>query len=217
MIKRMTLLSRKEGTAISDFRAYWAGCHARLALCMDGITSYTQNRVEKTLWQHADSEGCFQVDGVVELCFESDEVMSVAQSSAVGSRYIPEDEPNFLRGWSLCVVEQDDKHNDPIGVKVLIAAALKSSADRETFREALNAANAAQSRPARMSFNWTSRTARRERLWSEPVSPSVLAAMWFDNIAQAHAAFEADGAFHQAIYSMSTRAAAYLIDPLVVK
>ncbi|BFG81576.1 hypothetical protein PTKU46_96100 [Paraburkholderia terrae] len=217
MIKRMTLLSRKEGTAISDFRAYWAGCHAALALCMDGIINYTQNRVEKALWEHSDADGCFLVDGIVELCFENEEVMSVAQRSPVGSKYIPEDEPNFLRGWSLCVVEHDDASPEPSGVKVIVVAAMKDSADRDALRQALVSANKAARTTAQMSFNWTTRTAARERLWSEPVPPDVLVALWFDNTAAAHRAFEADGAFARAIKLLANRAGAFLIDPLVVK
>jgi hypothetical protein len=218
MIKRMTLLRRKDEAAISDFRAYWAGCHARLALCMDGITSYTQNRVEKTLWQSGDNDECFHVDGVVELCFESEDVMGAAQRSATGSRYIPEDEPNFLRGWSLCVVEHEDECPQSVGTKVILAAVMKDNAEREAFKKAIAAAaNEAQAVPIQASFNWTVRTAKRERLWAEPVFPDVLVAFWFENVAQAHHGFEADGALAQAIGTMSTRAAVYLIDPLVVK
>jgi hypothetical protein len=217
MIKRMTLLSRKEGTATSDFRAYWAGCHAALALCMEGITTYTQNRVEKILWQQADAQGCFQVDGVVELCFENDGVMGVAQRSAIGTKYIPEDEPNFLRGWSLCVVDHEDEFSEPMGVKVIVVAVMKDAADRDAFRKTLVSAIKADGMAAQMAFNWTVRTAKRERLWSEPVAPSVLLSIWFRNTAQAHKAFEADGGLAHAIGGISSRAAAYLIDPLVMK
>ncbi len=134
MIKRMTLLARKEGTSVSDFRAYWSGCHAQLALCMDGIAKYTQNRVEKTLWKSGGGSGCFDVDGIVELYFESDELMSEAQRSAVGSRYIPEDEPNFLRGWTLCVVDHEDEAKEQTGVKVILVAALRQVSHESSSR-----------------------------------------------------------------------------------
>ncbi|WP_074173560.1 EthD domain-containing protein [Caballeronia calidae] len=212
----MTLLSRKEGTSTSDFRAYWSGCHAQLALCMDGITSYTQNRVDKTLWSKSDVNGCFNVDGVVELCFESDDVMSVAQASAVGSRYIPEDEPNFLRGWSLCVVEHDLEQERP-GVKVIVIAALDNQLARADFVDAIATANRTNAPSTGRSFNWTVRTAKRERLWSEPVSPDVLISFWFDDVAQAHAAFEATSPLARALSQAATRAAAYLINSLVIK
>jgi hypothetical protein len=39
-------LAKKEGMSTSDFRAYWSGSHAKLALGMDGIARYVHNRVE---------------------------------------------------------------------------------------------------------------------------------------------------------------------------
>ncbi|SAL04805.1 EthD protein [Caballeronia arationis] len=215
MIKRMTLLAKKEGSSISDFRAYWAGCHAELALCMDGITSYTQNRVEKRLWQCSNGSGQFTVDGVVELCFESDEAMSRAQHSRVGSEYIPQDEPNFLYGWTLCVVTPEDEPRERLGVKVLVLATTKDECSRVDFKEAVVKANALSATHAEVTFNWTERSAKRDRLWAEPVAPNVLLAMWFGNTAQAHDAFRADGELASQISRLSTQASAYLINALI--
>ncbi|MGF6610482.1 hypothetical protein OKW45_005404 [Paraburkholderia sp. WSM4175] len=217
MIKRMTLLARKEGTSVSDFRAYWSGCHAQLALCMDGISKYTQNRVEKTLWRSAGGSGCFDVDGIVELCFESDELMSEAQRSAVGSRYIPEDEPNFLRGWTLCVVDHEDGAKEHTGVKVIVVAALKAGVSRIEFEKVMVESDKEQPTPATTSLNWTTKSAKRERLWAEPVVPTVLAALWFKNLAEAHDAFRVESSLVQSIDGLADRAAAYLINPLVVR
>ncbi|MGF6444706.1 EthD domain-containing protein [Paraburkholderia youngii] len=217
MIKRMTLLSRKQGSSVSDFRAYWSGCHAQLALCMNGISSYMQNRVDKTLWQFSDDSGHYDIDGVVELCFESDAVMDEAQRSSVGSEHIPNDEPNFLRGWTLCVVEHEDEPTAHAGVKVIVAATMRDSVSRADFRQAIVGANLAQREAAALSFDWTQKTAKRERLWAEPVTPTVLASLWFGNVAQAHDAFRPDDAFAQKIGQISTRAAALLIDPLVIR
>lgn len=217
MIKRMTLLARKDGTSVSDFRAYWAGCHAELALCMNGISSYTQNRVDKILWRRSDNEGCFQVDGVVELCFEDENLMLEAQASAVGSRYIPEDEPNFLRGWTLCVVENDDEQAEPKGVKVIVPVVTKTAVSKSDFKQAFVETNEAQKSPARLDFNWTTRTASRERLWSEPSPPDAIVSLWFENIADAHAAFEPEGCYEKTLCSVAERAAAYLINTHVVR
>ena len=68
MKKRMTLLARKDGMSVTDFRNYWAGPHARLALRMDGIERYVQNRVEKLLWAKYGTP-TFNIDGIVELRF----------------------------------------------------------------------------------------------------------------------------------------------------
>ena len=215
MIKRMTLLAKKDGSSISDFRAYWAGCHADLALCMDGITSYTQNRVEKRLWQAPDASGQFSVDGVVELCFENNEVMSRAQQSHVGSEYIPEDEPNFLHGWTLCVVTHEDEPGERPGVKVLVLATMKDAVSRADFKEAVVKANSSSASPVELSFNWTEKSAKRERLWAEPVAPNVLLAMWFGNTAQAHDAFRADSELVTQVSRLSSHASAYLINALI--
>ena len=217
MIKRMTLLARKDGTSVSDFRAYWAGCHAALALCMDGISSYTQNRVDKKLWQLFDGCGCFQVDGVVELCFDDDDAMRDAQASAVGSKFIPEDEPNFLRGWTLCVVENEEEHTELKGVKVIVPAVMKNIVSKSDFKQVLVGANITETSPATIDFNWTSRTATRARLWSEPNPPDAIVVLWFESVADAHVAFEPDGRYVQAFRSVADRAAAYLINTHVVK
>ncbi|MCX4170838.1 MULTISPECIES: EthD domain-containing protein [Paraburkholderia] len=217
MIKRMTLLARKDGTSVSDFRAYWAGCHAELALCMNGISSYTQNRVDKILWQLSDNDGCFQVDGVVELCFEDEHVMREAQASVVGSRYIPEDEPNFLRGWTLCVVDCDEEQTGPTGVKVIVLVVMKTTASKSDFKKALVEAHNGQRSSAKLTFDWTNRTASRERLWSEPSPPNAIVSLWFGNVADAHAAFEPGGRYEQTLLSAADRAAAYLINTHVVK
>ncbi|MFM0616325.1 EthD domain-containing protein [Paraburkholderia nemoris] len=213
----MTLLARKDGTSVSDFRAYWAGCHANLALCMNGISSYTQNRVDKILWRRSDNQGCFHVDGVVELCFKDENVMLEAQASAVGSKYIPEDEPNFLRGWTLCVVDNDDEQAEPKGVKVIVPLVMKTTVSRSDLKQALIEVNDAQNSPARLSFNWTTRTASRARLWSEPRPPDAIVSLWFENVAEAHAAFDPKGGYEQTLLSIAERAAAYLINTHVVK
>lgn len=217
MIKRMTLLAKKEGSSTSDFRAYWGGCHAQLALCMDGITSYTQNRVEKSLWQLSEGTAQFDVDGIVELCFASEDVMSVAQRSRIGSEYILADEPNFLRGWTLCVVEHEDAPEEHPGTKVIIAATAKDGVSRESMRESISGANASLTSPAKLSFNWTQKSAKRERLWAEPVVPTVLVSLWFEDTAKAHDAFHRDGALPQQLGQLSGRAAAYLIDVAIKK
>lgn len=217
MIKRMTLLSRRKDTPVSDFRAYWSGCHAQLALCMDGITSYTQNRVDKCLWQLSNDAGQFDIDGIVELCFESDDVMGIAQRSRVGSEYLPDDELNFLHGWTLCVVTHEDEPKQHRGVKVVVAAAMADGVSRDDFRNGFIQANASQVIPAKISFNWTEMSAKRERLWAEPVAPDVLAALWFESNAHVQDAFRRDGEFARQLSRLSSRAGAYLINAHVVK
>jgi len=213
MMKRMTLLARKEGTATCDFRAYWAGPHAQLALGMEGIAKYTHNRADKVLWA-SDGEPAFNVDGVVELVFADAEAMRLAQASAIGQKYIPADEPNFLKGWTLCVVETDGDEPAEQSVKVLVPFhAQRESRDtlwRELRRVASNAGH-------EIELNWTVSTARRERLWTEPSPPTGFICVWFDSVAAAHEAFEPSSALRRVIETHTSDGVAYLIDQLHIR
>ncbi|MEJ8813076.1 EthD domain-containing protein [Variovorax ureilyticus] len=208
----MTLLAKKQGMSTSDFRGHWAGPHAKLALGMDGIAKYVHNRVDMTLWFSGD-QPMFNVDGIVELYFSSDEAMARAQASAVGRRHIPADEPNFLLGWTLCVV--DTEGGDPLrhGAKVIVPFLLDGFESRVRCVDELS--RAAASAKAQIAFNWTATSARRERLWAEPTPPDGFAVLWFQSVAAAHEAFDQDGAVRLAL----TKAAgvAYLMDELKIR
>lgn len=214
MTKRMTLLSRKEGLSTADFRNYWAGPHAALALGMEGISKYTHNRVDKILWNSHD-EPASSIDGIVELCFRDEDAMREAQASSIGRRHIPADELNFLKGWTLCIVntEGDETRDHRCPVKVIVPFLLGSSSSQE-FGHALS--DHAREAGLRLSMNWTVSTARRERLWSEPSPPDGFAVIWFDGVAAAHDAFD-EGAICSLLAFYSSRATAYLVDELLVR
>jgi len=213
MMKRMTLLAKKEGMARSDFRAYWAGPHAQLALGMDGITKYTHNRVDKVLWS-AGGKPVFNVDGIVELFFADAEAMRLAQASPVGKKFIPEDEPQFLKGWTLCVVDEDGNEPGEPGVKVLVPFHADADAREPLWRELQRVS---QSGDAKVALNWTASSAKRERLWAEPAPPTGFVAAWFKSVAAAHEAFEPSSELRRAIESQTTNGTAYLIDQLRIR
>jgi hypothetical protein len=208
MMKRMTLLAKKEGLSTSDFRAYWAGPHAQLALGMDGIAKYSHNRVDKVLWASGDAP-TFNVDGIVELSFADAEAMRLAQATNVGKKFIPADEPLFLKAWTLCVVEtQGDDPEEPL-VKVLIPFHAQADA-REALWE--NLQHVADSTKTRVALNWTASTAKRERLLVEPSPPSGFIAAWFESVANAHEAFEPSSALRDVVEKHTNDPVAYLID-----
>lgn len=213
MLKRMTLLAKKDGMAISDFRAYWAGPHAKLALGMDGISKYTHNRVEKILW----ASGCapaFNVDGIVELFFADAEAMRLAQVSTVGKKFIPADEPLFLKGWTLCIVDVQGEEPDGEFVKVLIPFHGQAEVRSMLWAEL---ARIAYTTGTRVALNWTVSTAKREGLWVEPSPPSGFVTAWFESVAKAHEAFEPESELRYVIESHTTDGIAYLIDQLRIK
>ncbi|MFD0881562.1 EthD domain-containing protein [Variovorax dokdonensis] len=210
----MTLLARKEGMSTSDFRAYWAGPHAKLALGMNGITKYTHNRVDKVLWTAGDHGPAFDVDGIVELFFADAEVMRMAQASSVGKKFIPEDEPGFLKGWTLCVVDEDGDEPGDAAVKVMIPFHAEADVRDSLWRSLKHAAEALN---AKVTLNWTVSTARRERLWAEPAPPTGFVGAWFDSVAAAHEAFEPSCELRRVLESSTVDGAAYLIDQLRIR
>jgi hypothetical protein len=213
MMKRMTLLAKKEGLSTSDFRSYWAGPHGALALGMDGISKYTHNRVDKVLWT-TDGAPRFCIDGIVELYFRDEDAMRDAQASTVGRRHIPSDEPVFLKGWTLCIVDTEgDEASRTNPVKVMVPFLLGNSS-----RETLGIAVTRYAREAnlRLELNWTASTARRERLWSEPSPPDGFLVLWFDSVAAAHDAFD-EGRICSVMSANVGSATAYLIDVLSIR
>ena len=215
MTKRMTLLVKKEGLSTSDFRNYWAGPHARLALGMAGITRYVHNRVDKVLWASG-GEPVFDVDGVVELSFADAQAMRLAQESAVGQRYIPADEPNFLKGWTLCVVETEAEapaEQTKQAVKVLVPFHAQPQARQALWRELSRIAQTG----CTVALNWTISTARRERLWAEPNPPTGFICVWLDSVAKVHEAFEPASDLRRVIDAHVSDGVAYLIDELPIR
>lgn len=213
MMKRMTLLAKKEGMATSDFRAYWAGPHAQLALGMEGIVKYTHNRVDKVLWASG-AETAFTVDGIVELFFSDAEAMRLAQASAVGKKFIPADEPLFLKGWTLCVVDVLGDEPQDQSVKVLIPFHGQAGVRETLWSELWRVAEVSGTRVA---LNWTVSTARRERLWAEPAPPAGLITVWFSSVADAHEAFEPTSELRRVIERHTSNSVAYLIDEFRIR
>ncbi len=214
MLKRMTLLAKRENMTTSAFREHWAGNHSQLALSLPGVCKYTQNRLDKILMTHPES-GAFQADGIVELFFTDAISMKKAQASETGAIEIPNDELYFLKGWSLSIVETSDPHDHP-GTKVMVPLALKDNGDIEGAKTILAVA-ARHSTAIQPSFNTVMSFHSRPRLWSEPVSAHIIMVVWFESFEQAQNAFEIDSKLRQAITTISARASAYLCDPLTIK
>lgn len=91
MPKRITYLTKRADVSLEQFRAHWSGAHAVIAIDLPGIASYRQNHIE----HHGASTYGF--DGIVELWFANDQVVSAGLDSDVADRLV-EDEPNFLSG-----------------------------------------------------------------------------------------------------------------------
>lgn len=197
MIKRVTLLRRREDLSVAEFRDHWANPHAAIARGFQGLRRYDQNRVDRCLWR---TEGAgFEVDGLVELWFESEE--AVASNATSGTtRALIEDEPRFLSGLTaLAVGPAPLPDRDPAGRKVMILARAED-ADRLARRLAERADDA--------TIETATPAFTREALWSEPAPPNLIVTLWQDGSAGAEAGLP--GFFRDA----GTPAAAYAVDPL---
>ncbi|MBO9112675.1 EthD domain-containing protein [Rhizobium sp. AB2/73] len=210
----MTLLAKKDNLSLDAFRNHWAGDHAQLALSLPGVCKYTQNRAIEVLMTYPQNRG-FTADGIVELFFTDEDAMMSAQASEIGAIKIPEDELQFLRGWSLNIVETSDPH-DHFGSKVMVPITLRDRDAAEAARAALASA-ASEASATQISINTVTSSHSRPRLWSEPVAPHNILVLWFNSAEQARAAFETNSDLYHVITEVSRQASAYLCDPLVVR
>lgn len=213
MIKRMTLLQRRTDLSVQAFRDHWAKGHAQLALSMDGVVKYTQNRIEEILAVIGSAETeDYAPDGIVELYFSDPAAMARAQQSETGRTLIPDDELQFLRGWTLCIVSTDGPH-DHEGTKVMIPAALAPSVSPDDLKATLAAARAnTQTGLKAFSINLVSETAKRPRLWSEPTPPQLILVTWFGSLDAAHTFWS-----ESASLKMFSKASACVSDQLVIR
>jgi len=140
--------------------------------------------------------------------------MRLAQVSPVGQKFIPADEPIFLKGWTLCVVETDGVESTERAVKVIVPFH-SSSQSRETLWPEL--LRIGEETCTRVALNWTASTARRERLWAEPNPPSGFICVWLGSVAKAHEAFEPSSELRRFIEGNVSDAVAYLIDELSIR
>ncbi len=92
MIKSVTWFKRRAGTDLAQFRAYWRGPHAELAVQLPGLRHYRQNAVTDGAYRGG-NEPLF--DGFAETWFDdADALRAVARSDAY--RTLMADEPNLM-------------------------------------------------------------------------------------------------------------------------
>ncbi len=87
LLKRISTLRRRADISEDDFRREWR-VHADLVRTMPGVNGYRQNVVterERVKGQPC-GYGYLPIDGIVELWFESPEVLTAAFASPEGQR-----------------------------------------------------------------------------------------------------------------------------------
>jgi hypothetical protein len=211
--KRTSLLQRRQDSTVQDFREHWVGPHAAIACMMPGIARYTQNRVIERLWQAAGSAQGYDCDGIVELEFRDEQAAAEANASNAVRTLLPEDEPRFLDGITLCRVPSGARQNWPGMVKVVIAARLadESAAGLEVFEKALTRTECAEcsADPVIESFHMP-------KLRHEAEPPHVFATLWFPSDRDVSEVFSERSAWSQAASRCTRRGAAWWCDALPI-
>lgn len=102
-VRTIALFSRKPGMSFADFSRYWRETHAPLAARVPGVTRYVQRHVLPADGTDA-PDNDYNIDGIVELDYESAEAMEAGWASEAGQRALA-DTDNFLDRHSVVVTE----------------------------------------------------------------------------------------------------------------
>lgn len=196
MIKRMTMLARKDGMTVSDFRNYWYLNHAELVKKMPRLGKYIQNHIVENIVPDIGRPE-FSVDGIPELWFADEDAKNAALQSTA-AKALPLDEPNFMRGITILAVEETVVRPGDGDAKVMLlcrngagpgAASLSAPGSwMERLADELPGAR-------RYVVNRVVLKDRRAGVWCEPSPPDAIAELRF---ADEKAAREA---FHSADFS----------------
>ena len=211
MIKRITLLRRKDGMDDAEFRAHWAEPHAKIAMGFEGLARYNQNRVDAICWQTGDIS--FDMHGIVELWFTSQDAVTRNATSAT-TRALIEDEPRFLSGLTaLSVGESWISTPSEICRKYMIFAVCEApDALAEAVAKALP--QDSDQAPAEYVIDTLAPSFTRKTLSSESVPPTVAVTVWTRKGSSGGLITGEDAALRDVFITQTRAATAYLVDEL---
>ncbi|MBN9410029.1 MAG: EthD family reductase [Burkholderiales bacterium] len=101
MIQRLTLIYRKDGMTVEQFRAHWRDVHGPLAARTPGLRRYIQHHVV----DGRSPSNVLRPDGIAELWFDTEQDEEAFFASELG-RLQREDGRNFV-GFSTAFIVQD--------------------------------------------------------------------------------------------------------------
>ena len=100
MIKRVSLVRRREGMSRDEFVAHWMGPHAEIVKQLPGLRGLRFGVVQR--WTPEDAAW----DGVGELWFDSVEAADAAFATEPYASMLGDDRKLFLGGMQSCIVEE---------------------------------------------------------------------------------------------------------------
>lgn len=109
MIKRVSLLRRKDGMSREEFFAHWTGPHADIVRQLPGIRGLRFGKVQS--WTPHEAAW----DGVGEVWFDSIEAAEKAFATEPFRSMLVEDRKKFMREAQSCFVEEQTALAPPHG------------------------------------------------------------------------------------------------------
>jgi uncharacterized protein (TIGR02118 family) len=176
MIKRITLLVRKDGITHPAFREYWYANHGKIVRQMPAVARYLQNPVLPEQSEDVGRSPPYQFDGIVELWFADE----AAQKEAFGSpaaKLLPLDEPNFIKGITILGIAEGQLRAESARVKAMLVLNLGPDLDKDARAHALAEIEfQAEKLPGilRLVANRVTANSKRNGLWSEPTPPALI-------------------------------------------
>jgi uncharacterized protein (TIGR02118 family) len=107
MIKRVSLLRRKEGLSREEFFAHWTGPHAEIVRQMPGVRGLRFGKVQSWTPEAA------AWDGVGEVWFDSIEAAQNAFATEPYHSMLVEDRKKFMSEAQSCFVEEQTVLSPP--------------------------------------------------------------------------------------------------------
>lgn len=177
MIKRITLLVRKDGITRSAFREYWYENHGKIVRQMPAVAGYLQNPVQPEQSEDVGHSPPFQFDGIVELWFANEAAEKEAFASPA-AKLLPLDEPNFIKGITiLAIAEGLLLRTESAGAKAMLVLNLGPDLGKDARARALAEIEVQAAKlPGilRLVANRVTADSKRDGLWSEPTPPELI-------------------------------------------
>jgi uncharacterized protein (TIGR02118 family) len=213
MLKRITLLARREDLSFEQFSTHWLTTHAEIVRRMPMVHGYVQNPVERRLLEGLNPTDPFAFDGIVELWFADQAAQDTAFASEAAPM-LPLDEKNFIRGITIFAV-REDRRAEPGPLKVICALRPGAGAAGEAAADALAQQLGALPGARLVTVNHLGAPGWRKDLWHEPHPPQALIELGFADAQAAHdfAGLPALAALHAGVSGEGGALECYLVRP----
>lgn len=193
MIKRMTMLARKDGMSVPEFRNHWYVNHAKIVKQMPRLGRYLQNHVIRKIVPDI-GDAAFSVDGIPELWFADEDAKNAALQSPA-AKALPVDERNFMRGITIFAIDETVVRSGDGGAKVMLLSRSGKGKGNELAVSGVAGSwigRLANELPGtrRSVVNRVVSTDRRSGVWCEPNPPDTIIELRFDSEEAADKAFQ---------------------------